>query len=45
MSVDGVAYLRIHSNGKKRFKPRIWLGRLIVKFGFFVMGSKAEAAE
>lgn len=44
-SIDGVSMLRIHSNGKRRFKPRIWLGRLIVKLGFFIMGAKAEAAE
>lgn len=42
---SGVALLRIHSNGKRRFKPRIWLGRLIVKIGFWIMGAKAEAAE
>lgn len=45
MSIDGVALLRIHSNGKRRFKPRIWLGVMILRFGFWVMGARAEASE
>jgi hypothetical protein len=35
-------FMIVHSDGRRRFKPRIWLGRLLIGLGFRIAGLRGE---
>jgi hypothetical protein len=39
---DDRLFLILHPDGRRRFKPRIWIGRLVMAAGFRLLGMRAE---
>jgi hypothetical protein len=35
-------FMIVHSDGRRRFKPRIWLGKFFIAIGFRIAGLRGE---